>query len=174
MTKVKIDKFCSLAHSPSWQAWLYHFDANLFSEFTKKIRASRGCSQNTDIMIDTLKDIDKDISGSDKLLKFLRLNYPYMLVDDVDDVKDDIINDEIFEHYNPDILTYPHRLIIAGSKQDLLNRIQTFSENKLRVDYVIVDDKLYIEYLNNNDGNISSKIPKSNWKIASWKLKHDL
>lgn len=170
--QIKIDKFCGLAHSPTWQAWLYHFNSDLFSRFSNLLRSARGCSQNTDIMIDVLKEIDSVPDGSNKLLSFLRANYAYMLVDDT------IVNkrqsDEIFGYYNPNILTYPRRLLINGTSDELLKKVNEFSINKLKVDYVIVDDKLYVEYLLESDNKILNQIPESNWKIAAFKLANNL
>lgn len=165
--KIRVDKFCSLANSPSWQAWLYHYDAILFAKFVKKIRESRGCSQNTDVMIDTLKEIDQSKDGSEKLLDFISKNYPYMIVEESQSSV--LASDDIFGYFNPSILTYPHRLIFNGSKDELIDKAREFSKDKLKIDYVIINNKLYIEYLNNDEESLINQIPANNWKISIWR-----
>jgi len=134
------------------------------------LRKSKGCSGNTDLMIDTLKRIDSIPHGSDKLLGFLRANYAYMLVNETSN--DNV--DEIFGYYNPAILTYPRRLVMTGSQTELQQRLSEFSTDKLKVEHIIIGEKLYIEYLTNADSRLVNQIPQGNWKITSYKLAKNL
>jgi len=169
--KVKVDKFCSLATSPSWQAWLFHFDANLYKTFIKGLQASRGCGQNSDLMIKVLEEIGK-LNGNDKLLNFLQQHYPHALVDSQPKVEmKTVAVDEIFEHYNPNLLTYPRRIIFTGSSRELKTKVQSFLLDKIKSDFIIVDGKAYVEYLTNEDSQLKDSIPMKNWKIAAWKLR---
>jgi hypothetical protein len=173
MTKVRVDKFCSLATSPSWQAWLFHLDHDLYRRFIKKLQQSRGCSHNRDLMVEILKEIDKIDSGGPQLIEFLTKHYPTMLV--TDDSQPRLIrqdqHESIFDYYNPHILTYPRRMILIGTPTDLKQRVQEFLLDKIQTDFVIVGDRAYIEYLKAEDASIKDQIPTKNWQVAAWRLR---
>jgi hypothetical protein len=179
--KVKVDKFCSLSTSPSWQAWLFHLNGKLYHSFMKQLQESRGCNQNRDIMIELLKEIEKIEFGTDKLFDFLQKHYPHMIVkDDGTPVKPAVKTkserqprkaDDIFPYFNPAIVTYPRRQVFDGD--NLERRTKEFLVDKLKSDYVIVDGKSYIEYLERRDITLSDQIPARNWMIAAWRLRSD-
>lgn len=167
--KIKIDKFCGLSTSPSWQAWLFHHSSELYRRFIGQIQQSRGCNQNRDIMIELLREVEKE-GGTDKLFEFLQAHYPHMLVnEDTLPVKVKTADDPIFPYFNPALLTYPRRRIIEGA--DLKKKVQEFLLDKGTCDYVIVGGRAYIEYLDRKDAAIVDKIPAKSWKIAAWRLK---
>jgi hypothetical protein len=173
--KVRVDKFCTLSTSPPWQAWLYNFDAGLCKRFLKRMSESRGCNQNRDVMIDTLGEIEK-LDGGDRLIAFLTQHYPHMLVADTNErvptqAAQPAGDDEIFGHYNPNILTYPRRLILVGAEHELKRKVQSFLVDKIRSDFVIVGDKAYVEFLNRGDEGVLDKVPVKNWLIAAWRLR---
>jgi hypothetical protein len=168
--RVKIDKFCSLSTSPSWQAWLFHFDGELYKQFIKKLQESRGCNHNRDIMSETLKTIN-EMGGSDRLLEFLSSHYPHMLVNDE---KLPVVAampeaGEIFENYHPGILTYPRRVIFTGA--NLQKQVKSFLVDKIKSDFVIVGDRAYVEYLTRDDRDIVDSIPQKNWRISAWRTR---
>lgn len=160
MPKLKIDRFCSLATSPSWQNWLFQFNQNVYRDFIKQLQSSHGCGHNQQIMTEVLKVVD-----GEELIDFLRKNHPHVLVED----KAKPIGSGIFENYNPSILTYPRRLIIVGG--DLQRKVDAFIADKVKSDYVIVDDKAFIEYLTINDAHLIDLIPVKNWSIDKWRLR---
>ncbi len=163
--KIVASKFCSLSTSPSWQAWLFNYDAKLYKIFITKLRAARGCNQNSDVMIETLKEIDS-AGGTAKLLEFLRSHYPHMLV--IDDRSKQTHSDvNIFPYYNPNILTYPRRQIFSGD--DVEFQVKEFLINKISSDYVIINGKAYVEYLESSDIHVKDKVPLNNWLIAQWR-----
>lgn len=177
--KVKVEKFCALATSPSWQAWLFHFNADLYRRFIKRLQESRGCGQNRDLMIEILGEIDK-LSGNEKLLGFLHQHYPHILINEAPPVRAEpspessrqvVGADEIFEHYNPNLLTYPRRIIFTGSARELKTKVQSFLLDKIKSDSVIVGEKAYVEYLTADDAALKDSIPQKNWRIAAWKLR---
>lgn len=172
--KVKVDKFCSLSTSPSWQAWLFHFDVPLYRKFMRQLQESRGCNQNKDIMVELLKELEKIPEGVEKLFEFLQKHYPHMIV------KETAAQPEkkaapakpvgpVFSHFNPNVLTYPRRQILEG--EDLRQRVQEFMLDKIKGDFVIVDGKAYVEFLERADAPLVDKIPAKNWQIAAWRLR---
>ena len=171
--KIKVDQFCSLATSPSWQAWLYKYDANLYREFIAKLQESRGCSQNRTIMVDLLAQIGANHNGNVLLQDFINKNYPHMIEnDDGSPVKikrdESRTNDKVFVYYKPNALTYPRRMIF---RDDPRKQIATFVLDKLKHDSIIVDGVGYVEYLTREDAAIADKIPNSNWQIVAYRMR---
>jgi hypothetical protein len=165
--RINSGKFCSLATSPSWQAWLCGFDRNLYNTFIRKLHVSKGCNQNQNIMLETLKEIEV-ANGAESLHQFIEQNYPQMIIKDEVKIPVSTKGEVIFE-YNPNVLTYPHRIIMSGD--GLKRKAQSFLLDKIKGDYVIVGDKVYIEYLKKEDAYLANKIPVSSWLIAAWRLK---
>lgn len=173
--KVKVDKFCSLSTSPSWQAWLFHFDVPMYRRFMRQLQESRGCNQNRDIMVELLKEMEKIPGGVEKLFEFLEKHYPHMIVREQKaeakkapaPVKSPV--GPVFQHFNPNVLTYPRRQVLEG--EDLRQRVQEFMLDKIKGDFVIVDGKAYVEFLERGDAPLADKIPAKNWQIAAWRLR---
>jgi hypothetical protein len=168
--EIKVEQFCSLATSPSWQAWLYKFNADTYRAFIAKLQNSRGCSQNRDIMKETLAEISAK-NGGDDLLRFLSTNYPHMLMKDQITVKSTAQKGQVFEHYNPLALTYPRRKLFTGDLKTIQRDIRSFCLDKIKHDSIIVDGVGYVEYLNRADAKMSSSIPEANWQIAAYRLR---
>ena len=146
----------------------------LYRKFIHKLRESSGCTQNKDLMVEVLKEIDK--TGGDDLIEFLQKHYPHMLSgqstirqqnEDAQALKDD----NVFQHYNPNILTYPRRQIFVGPRSMLNGKVQEFLLDKIRGDHIIVKGRAYIEYLEKGDTAIADQIPQSNWQISQYRLR---
>lgn len=165
--KILVDRFCSLATSPSWQAWLFHFNKQLHRKFIKKLQGAKGCNQNKDLMIHLLEEIEL-LDGSGKLEEFLSKHYPNMIEGRRTPV--DETPDAVFPNYNPHLLTYPRRIIFTGDKKTLHNKVQEFVLDKIRHDSIIVGNKAYIEYLTKADSGIVEQIPDKNWLIGRYRL----
>lgn len=164
--KLKIDQFCNLATSPSWQAWLYNLDKELSKEFMLKIQNSKGCSQNKDIMLNTLRKI-QDHGLADRLMNYMVANYPNM-VEDLSAMPSKF-NGPVF-NFNPNLVTFPRRIVFQGSINDIKRRINSFALDKIKYDSIIVDGVGYVEYLTKEDKSIESQIPAKNWLIAAYRL----
>jgi hypothetical protein len=163
--KLKVEQFCSLATSPSWQAWLYKYNPEIYADFIKKIKLNNSCTRNKEYMTDVLTKIDQ-AGGGDDLCDFLLNHYPYV-IDGIDftAVKP---NRPVFEYYNPDILTFPRRIVFTGS--NLKRQVNSFVIDKIKYDSIIVDGVAYVEYLTSEDKGIMYSIPSENWQIASYRL----
>lgn len=173
MLRVKVEKFCSLSTSPSWQAWLFHFDQAIYFRFIKKLAESRGCNQNKDLMTVVLTEIEAVEGGGAKLLDFLTKHYPTMLIDENGNrpqrAEPNVGTDDIFEHYNPAVLTYPRRIILTG--RDVKKQVAEFLLDKVKSDSLVVGERAYVEYLTRADAHLVDQVPQKNWKIAAWRAK---
>lgn len=122
-------------------------------------------------MVDTLAEIDKN-GGGDKLLGFIQQHYPYMLIDEAPAQSQSVSSDDVFGYFNPNILTYPRRIIFTGPENELRRKIQEFTIDKIKSDSVIVNGVAYIEYLTQDDSSVKDSVPQKSWLIARWKLRH--
>ena len=164
--KLKVDQFCALATSASWQTWLYNTDARIFNEFISKLRNSRGCTANREIMKETL---DKLVAiYTESLSTFIMTNYPYMIMDNESRRTKHI--GPVFE-YNENVVTYPRRMIFEGDILDVKRKINSFTLDKYRHDSIIVGRIGYVEYLTREDKDIEHLIPAKNWLIAAYRMK---
>jgi len=171
--KILTEKFCILATSPSWQSWLYNYNTGLYDSFLAKLRVSAGCNANREIMADVLRKIDR-LNGEGDLFDFLSVYHPDVIQEDItteqirsDSESFDVHN--VFEVYKPDIITYPHRIIFVGSPDDLRQQIKEFIADKIKHDFIIIDDRAYIEYLTKSDLKIVDQIPEKNWQITTYR-----
>lgn len=170
-----MDKFCSLSTSPSWSAWLYHFDAGLFRKFRVQLQEARGCTQNREIMVALLKEIEQRESGTERVYDFLNKHYPHMLVKDGQPQAErdpEVVGGPVFGYFNPDLLTYPRRVILeGGSERELTRRAKEFLIDKIKGDFVVVDGRAYLEFLSRVDVAVVDQVPAKNWMIAEWRLR---
>lgn len=164
--KLKIDQFCHLATSPSWQAWLYNLDQQLSKEFILQIQNSRGCSHNKEIMLNTLKKIEEG-GYAEHLINFMVANYPYLIEDIA--IKTKKHSGPVFD-YIPNLVTFPRRAVFDGHINDVKRRMNSFVLDKIRHDSIIVDGIGYVEYLLKEDKCIEHQIPAKNWLIAAYRL----
>lgn len=165
--KIKTDQFCSLATSPSLQTWLYNNDAELYRNFIGRLQRSRGCSQNRELMLELLTEIENRGNGK-SLAQFILSNYPHM-IDGGKPTKNYYEDNVVFSNYHPNVLTYPRRIIIEGESRLFNKKAVEFLLDKMKGDYIVVGDKLYIEYLEKKDKLIANSIPLSNWQIANYR-----
>lgn len=78
---------------------------------------------------------------------------------------------KIFKHYNPHLLNFPLKLIL---KKDEFNSKQDFiSLNCCAIEYITINDLVYIEYVPTQFEHLLNKIPKSNWEILLFKDKNN-
>lgn len=156
---IKVEQFCSLATSPSWQAWLYRFDSVLYKSFITRLQSSKGCNQNREIMKSTLSELNK-LNANDSLEIFLRKHYPHM-------IEERKKSNLVFKNYNPTLLTFPRRMIISGD--DIERKVLDFVSDKIKYDFIVVDGIAYVEYLTTDDKNIVGRLPASSWQVRRYK-----
>lgn len=81
----------------------------------------------------------------------------------------------VFKIYNPGILTFPSKIIlIDDDKLRLVRRTRNFVKNKYGVDYLIIEDRAYIEYFNLTHRNIVKQINPKMREINIYKRANHL
>ncbi len=158
----------------------------MYRSFMERLRQSKGCSQNRDIMIELLAEIQKVPDGSDKLGEFLGKHYPHVIDGPAPQQAAPVVAPQqaapvvapqqgrdpgpVFPYFNPGILTYPRRQILEGA--DLQRRAQEFCLGKIRSDFVVVGGKAYVEYLERGDAAVAASVPQKNWLVTAWRLRN--
>jgi len=179
---VKVDQFCALSKENSWQAWLQSVADDLHTDLLKFLNENNSCSANQKKM----KDIYRILSNrnlSKQMIKFLVKNYPNV-VEEVAEAGDvvrrdtnsiylnSIDNKEIFEYYNPLLLTFPQKVVIENDDRDsLMLELNYFISDKFGVDFVVVDNMAYIEYFKKKYVNESNNFPNNSREIYKYKLR---
>lgn len=170
--KIKVEQFCALATSASWQAWLYKFDNNIYINFIDNLHKSKNCTQNREIMSDTLELIKRS-GRSAELYEFLKQQFPYVIVEEGVTTKTGDIHG-VFPGYVNGLLTYPHRVILEAPENIIENRVKKFVRGKVKSDFLIIGQHAYIEYLDNSEKDLVNKIPDKNWLINAYRRSKEM
>jgi len=168
--KLRLNQFCNLATSPSFQAWLYNIDVEIYRAFQQNMRSARGCADNRDIMAETLHLL-KESGKQTQLFDFLKANYPNVLGKvNVGHTQ----QGQVFPKFNPNILTYPRRKILKDDGSGLKRKVNNFIIDKIKSDYIIVGNTAYIEYLCEEDRHLIDQISPNSWLVSQFRLKNQI
>ena len=159
--KIRVNRFCALSTAKDWQTWLFKYNQELYSEFIAQLRLSQGCNDNRMLMENFLTRIDQ-LGGMPPLIEFLRAHYSHLIVDDNILQSSDPKWDKLFGN---EILTYPRRKLLVGSRETLPQLVENFISDKINCSVLIVNDRAYIEYLDKNETHLFDHIPAKNWLI---------
>ena len=163
--KLVLSQLCNLSISQSWHNWLYDFDKNIYTHFIQMMRDAKNCSDNKKVMLKIVNEIRRSEDAA-IFYEYLHLNHPLAITGHR---YDNAVN-QVFKDYDPNIKTYPKRIIMSNDNEKiLLNRVRSFTRNKICCDYIIIDDKAYIEYLDNDELEVIDSIPNKNWLIAAYR-----
>lgn len=160
---VNTGHFCALSTNPQFLGWLQKFASDVYTSLVEHGRKSSGCSANTQKMLWVLDTISKRPGGEDSLALFLRDKFPHVIVVPKAAIKQSIV----FDHYDPTLLTIPRRLILDS--EDAARR---FLADKPVGEYVVVEERAYIEYLPIELAGLLSQIPAENWRVRAWRAAH--
>jgi glycosyltransferase involved in cell wall biosynthesis len=166
--RLKTSQFCNLSTSASFHAWLYNNYPIVFNDLISHLRLSKGCASNASKMLDILSQLESIENAMQNLITFLSKEFPYVIAQDaiaVPITQNVITENAVFEWYDPDIISYPHKAIITGTNVEVM--IKELIASKPVKDWIIVNNIGYVEYLNNEDMNL--KIQDSNWEIKKYK-----
>jgi hypothetical protein len=114
---------------------------------------SKSCRSNSEKMSIIQKELEKRGKMVD-MINFLRKEFPIVIESgDVTNTLTVTIRRSsnpgrlVFAHYNPELLTFPHKLIMENTdQQQLIKDVKDFCSNHFGTDYVIAGTMAYIEY----------------------------
>jgi hypothetical protein len=191
--ELKSSAFCSLSRSADWQAFLKDIAPDLHKDLKRTLNSSKGCRTNSNKMMDIYHEINK--RGLEKDLEvFLKRRFPWIIKQKHQPtqkaVKKQIMKTQIamakrpavrnwktlnkhnvFKIYRPDMLSFPQKLILVGNTETLHDNVQSFVKDKLAVDYLIIEDRAYIEYFEVKYSGVIDKIPRNKRDIFQYRQK---
>lgn len=184
--KLKTSHFCGLSSASDWRNWLKSVALDLYDELVNAPK--KGCKANQEKMVDIHRSLIKRGLQS-KLEDFLRQRFPYVIEEDdhstlnvlkpvavtptkpVEGHIESMNKHKVFRSYRPDILSFPHKYIIAGDPTTLKERVKTFTFDKVGVDILIIEDHAYIEYFHKRYSDVVEKIPQENRDLWIYRQK---
>lgn len=195
MAEIKTSAFCGLSRSTDWQSWLKETAPDLYLSLMSTVGSAKGCRANSNKMMDIYFELNKRGLEPDLLL-FLKRRFPWIIKSESESTTAEIRKDgqkasaihslknsktskdlsslnkhKVFPFYRPDILSFPQKFIILDDPSKLQDRVKRFTENKLGVDYIIVEDRAYIEYFEPKYAAAIDRVPKESRDIYKYRLK---
>ena len=190
MFKIRINEFCGISRNKIWQDWLLTKAPDLHKSLMDILsEAVGGCKKNTAAMVDIYNTLVRRGNEYD-LTTFLMKEFPvaleeiqnnaYKADNQVKNVDPEAYKDlqgpnkhKIFKSYNPSILSFPQRIIIIDPNlQNLNRRIRNFIKDKIDPDFLIIEDRAYIEYFMPKYKQEASKFPSEMRELRQWRNKN--
>lgn len=184
--------FCSISRNDDWQAWLKATATDLYTDLSKTLSSKSGCKANSnkmqeiysklytrglgpafeDFVTRRLPWLVKTQTGQPKTHKPITVQKPAPKEKSTIPAEFAKLNKhKVFESYNPNLLTFPQKLILTGDSEQLYPRVQLFCKDKLAVDYIIIEDHAYIEYFLPKFTSIIDRYPRNNREIFKYRQK---
>jgi hypothetical protein len=177
MKKINSNEFCYLAKSELFLTWLQNLSSDMHVDLINFLASGKGCSENRAKMYDLLQAIVNNRQWAVALESFLVRNFPNMLVDDAKpqaqaSSRGADNKHKVFAYYDPSLATFPRRIIF--SSDDLQKQVRDFCAKQFYCEWIIVEDRAYVEYVPHNAAVNKSEIPEKNWQIRAFKKKSNI
>jgi len=150
--KIKARQFCSLSKEIKWQNWLKSVAPDLNRDLLSHLTKSKSCRSNSEKMSVIQKELATRGKSMD-MVNFLKKEFPIVIEEENDKPQAITIKRSsnpgrlVFAYYNPELLTFPHKLIMENTDQQQLTRdVKDFCSKHFGTDYVIIENMAYIEY----------------------------
>lgn len=190
------NKFCGLGRRPEFKQWLSERSPDLYNYLQS---GSIGCKARAERMTHIYNKL-YEIGKGTEFENFILDKFPYV-IDRGKDIKPTLdphqhmsaktklkrpvvqqqprVNSEalnkhkVFRTYKPDILSFPQkRIIVNENRKQLEAQVASFIQDKFGVDFIIVEDRAYIEYFEPRHKGVSEKVPKNKRDIHIYKKDH--
>lgn len=178
--RIKTSSFCSLSRHEAWQSWLGQAAPDLLTDLDNTIKSRKGCRANSDKMMAIYHELYKRKLGN-QFEKFISEKFPWLVENgpsrptnkfptvikrtELKESNSDLNKHQVFTSYRPHLLDFPQKLIIVDTPQNLYKRVQGFVQDKIGVDYIIIDDHAYIEYFEPKYAGVVDRIKRENREI---------
>lgn len=140
---LSLAKLCNISTEHKFLSFLYELDKDLFIDYRMRLVNSTGCKYNQRLMEGLIASFSK-LGYTERFERFISGNYPECLSPDVE---------RVFPDYDPGILTFPHRKILSVATD-----IGSICSDKLICKYLVMHDKLFVEYLNKDEEQLSTRL----------------
>jgi hypothetical protein len=171
----RTDQFCALSTDQTFHKWLEDVDKEVYAGLQVHLKRNPGCRANKEYM----KMVRRQLSANDlndELIKFLRDYFPTVLKPIIEPRENNKIDlselnkHGVFRIYRPHILTFPHKYIIVDSDlEQLKKKIVEFIKDKIGTDYIIIEDRVYIEYFEPRFKEEAETVPREVREIWLYK-----
>ena len=134
-------------------------------------------------MIDIYKQL-YSIGKGDRFEDFIRRRFPYIIEEDGQRPTPQRIKAKkptnlrprdkhgIFKRYRPELLSFPQKLILVEEdKEALIRMVKDFLKDKVEIDYIIMGDTAYIEYVLKKYEDVVGQIPDHAKEILQFRLR---
>lgn len=175
--EVKVKQFCALSRSKPWQIWLGQNAPDLLEELQEVLK-KYSCNKNKQKMVEIYNKIYELGLGA-RFESFIKNKYPVLISKSTKQVEkknfkkkiitDDINKHGVFKSYRPELLSFPQKTILVGN--NLEDRVRFFIRDKTSVDYVIIEDRAYIEYFNLKYSDVARKVPLESRDIYCYRMR---
>lgn len=181
--QVRINQFCGLSRNKKWKNWLKSAAPDLEESLTGMQKEGASCKKNTNRMIEIYNELLKRGKGEDLEL-FLSKEFPAILVKKTElrrgkqrkaplnkykNIRE-ANKHGVFAHYDPKILTFPQkRIIIDPDTVSLEKKVRSFISDKLNADYIMIEDRAYIEFFLPKYRKEAREFPSYMREIEKWR-----
>lgn len=198
--RIDQSQFCSLSGDGKFQQWLKIADNALYEELMETRRTGRGCRANSEKMRHVYAQLYQHSKG-DQLEAFISKNYPSLIVRDREDTKgvptyrpappmlraprrqkiisptntESLNKHKVFGSYRPHIMTFPQkRILVNSNRRQLEASVRQFLQGKMSTDYIIIEDRAYIEFFDAKFTREAAKIPQEHREIHQYRARNNL
>lgn len=183
--KIRSSQFCSLITDHSFSEWLKSISISYYNELITHLSKNPKCSENRKKMIEIQNKLIKN-GKSGLLVNYLRDNHPYVLqsinaieYNERTSTTVKLIKQpnehNVFEHYNPKLLSFPQKVIFKNDNIDLLRRdTLRFCRDKYSCDYLILGCYSFVEYFSREYINESVSVLKNNRELYKYRVKNGM
>jgi len=152
-----------------WQVWLKNLAPDLYADLMKTLDGN-SCKANKEKMMQVLVALGQR-GHQTTFEEFVRSDFPYLedlpprivagnalpnlpvkkkeekIFNMTPEEEEAVNKHKVFKMYRPHALTFPcHLIIIDPNKEILKKRVMTFIRNKIGIDWIVVEDRAYVEY----------------------------
>lgn len=182
--KLHYSKFCALGRRPEFKQWLQGTSSELYNYLQS---GSIGCKARSERMVFIYNKLYESGKGA-AFESFIMDKFPY-IIDRGSDIKpvldphkhldakkgtirakpimppranvEGLNKHKVFRVYKPDILSFPQkRIIVNENREQLEAQVSHFCQDKFGTDFIIVEDRAYIEYFEPRHKALADKVPK--------------
>lgn len=185
-----------MSRNPDWLNFLKETDQSLFYDLNNFLRHNSGCRNAKEKMLEIYKQLYEKGNG-ELFEQFIRRRFAYIIEDDSVkrtprkrpykkiyakkpagpvpsrlNIDSSMNKHKVFKNYRPDMLTFPQKLILVDEdSKSLLDKVKNFIADKSSADYIIIDDRAYIEYFLPKYKEEAEKIPSRAREIYQFRMK---
>lgn len=196
--KLNTSKFCALSRNSDFNKWLRDIASDLHSTLVQ-VRKQPGCKSNREYMMTIYRNLYARGKGQE-LETFIKSRFSYLIEKEIEESRpgvpvveqtinrvqpklpkvkapkpEELNKHKVFKMYKPNMLVFPQKKIIVEENPDtLLKVVKKFLSNKIGTDYIIIEDRAYIEYFDQKYAVVNERIKKEAREIYQYRLENGL